>query len=418
SENYRTQFAWHGYWPSKEVSYNNIGGPIWYPGSLYAQPGDTVGRLGAAQFVGLLTLHADQSPANHNDNVSQPSTTTYVHSDDAMFSGNDPFNVTSMTTEYNLMSSGHKSPRHAWVVQPNGNFALQTNPPEMGTSGGYSTGNGYGPYTLAPGESINLVLVEGAAGLSREECIRIGKEYKHGTINDLTKNNLVLTGKDSLMKTWKMATENYQSNYNLPALPLPPKEVHITSQNTSINLTWQLFENSSPSNSYRIYRRYVKADSTFRMIYEGPSSVLSYEDNNLRLGAQYSYYIVAVDGNGLTSNPAYTYSAVTVSTLTSVKSESETIKDYSLTQNYPNPFNPETIIRYALPSGSNVKLTVYNSLGQKVKELVNGYQESNTYEVKFSSRELASGMYIYKLDAVSKDGKKNFSSSRKMLLVK
>ncbi|MDP4116446.1 MAG: T9SS type A sorting domain-containing protein, partial [Bacteroidota bacterium] len=103
---------------------------------------------------------------------------------------------------------------------------------------------------------------------------------------------------------------------------------------------------------------------------------------------------------------------------TSVKSESETIKDYSLTQNYPNPFNPETIIRYALPSGSNVKLTVYNSLGQKVKELVNGYQESNTYEVKFSGKDLSSGVYIYRLEAVSKDGKMNFSKTSKMLLLK
>jgi photosystem II stability/assembly factor-like uncharacterized protein len=94
------------------------------------------------------------------------------------------------------------------------------------------------------------------------------------------------------------------------------------------------------------------------------------------------------------------------------------ISGYSLEPNYPNPFNPETNIRFSIPFGSNVKLTVYNSLGQKVKELVNGYKEIGSYEVRFSGRELASGMYIYKLDAVSKDGKKNFSSSRKMLFVK
>jgi photosystem II stability/assembly factor-like uncharacterized protein len=104
--------------------------------------------------------------------------------------------------------------------------------------------------------------------------------------------------------------------------------------------------------------------------------------------------------------------------LTSVEEGDLTLFKYDLLQNYPNPFNPETYIKFSIPDGNNVKLSVYNSLGQKVKELVNGYKEAGSYEVKFSGKELASGMYIYKLDAVSKDGKKNFSSSKKMLLVK
>ena len=418
TEHYRTQFGWHGYWPSKNVPFNNIGGPIWNPGSQYGQQGDTVGRLGAAQFVGQLTLHADQSASNHNDDFSQPSTTKYYDGDSYLFSGNNSNDITRMTQEYNLMSSGHSSPRHAWVVTPSGDFALQTNPPEMGTSAGYLTCDGFGPYTLAHGESVNLVLVEGAAGLSREECIRIGKAYKNGSIDDITKNRLVLTGKDSLMKTWKMATENYQGDYNLQSVPFPPKEFRVNSQNSSINLTWQLFDNSNPANIYRIYRRMDKPDSTFIMIYEGPSGVLSYTDDHLVKGANYYYYIVAVDGNGISSNPNYTIASVPVKTILNVNSGSEVVKEYTLQPNYPNPFNPETNIKFSIPSGSNVRLTVFNSLGQKVKELVNSYKEAGSYEVKFSGKDLASGMYIYKLDAVSKDGKKNFSSSRKMLLVK
>ena len=417
TEHYRTQFGWHGFWPSRIVTYNNIGGPI-LQANPYSEPGDSVGRLGAAQFVGQLVLHADQSSINHNDDFLQPSTTAYVSSDLQILSGNNPYNIEQMTEEYELMSIGHSSPRHAWVVQPSGDFALQTYPPEMGTSGGFSACNGFGPYALAHGESINLVLVDGAAGLSREECIRIGKAYKNGSIDDVAKNRLVLTGKDSLMKTWKMVTENYQSGYNLPSVPLPPKEFYVTCLDTSISLTWQLFDNSNPADTYRIYRRMWKADSTFIMIYEGPSGVLSYNDAQLVKGEQYYYYIVAVNASGVTSNPNYTCTHTVVQTVQGVENNKVKINSYSLLPNYPNPFNPVTNIRYHLPSGSNVKLTVYNSLGQKVKELVNSYKEAGSYEVKFSGKDLASGMYIYKLDAVSKDGKKNFSSSRKMLLVK
>lgn len=104
--------------------------------------------------------------------------------------------------------------------------------------------------------------------------------------------------------------------------------------------------------------------------------------------------------------------------LTSVQDKDLSVIKFDLLQNYPNPFNPETDIKYTLPSSSNVKLTVYNSLGQVVKELVNSYKEAGSYEVKFNGKDLASGIYIYKLDAVSKDGKKKYSASRKMLLVK
>ena len=84
---------------------------------------------------------------------------------------------------------------------------------------------------------------------------------------------------------------------------------------------------------------------------------------------------------------------------------------FSLDQNYPNPFNPTTTIRYALPAGSFVALTVFNALGQQVAVLVNDTQDAGYHEVRFDGRSLASGIYFYRLRAG------DFIHTRKMLLL-
>ncbi|HMN18165.1 MAG TPA: T9SS type A sorting domain-containing protein [Ignavibacteriaceae bacterium] len=87
-------------------------------------------------------------------------------------------------------------------------------------------------------------------------------------------------------------------------------------------------------------------------------------------------------------------------------------ENFILFQNYPNPFNPVTTIKYDLPVKSNVSLTVYDIIGRKIKELVNTKQAAGKYELRFDASNLASGVYIYKLQAA------DFMSSKKMLLLK
>jgi hypothetical protein len=85
---------------------------------------------------------------------------------------------------------------------------------------------------------------------------------------------------------------------------------------------------------------------------------------------------------------------------------------YNLSQNYPNPFNPTTKINFTLAKASNVKLTVYNILGQKVATLVDGYMNQGAQSVTFNASKLTSGVYFYRLEAGS------FTANKKMLLVK
>jgi len=85
---------------------------------------------------------------------------------------------------------------------------------------------------------------------------------------------------------------------------------------------------------------------------------------------------------------------------------------YTLKPNYPNPFNPWTTINYSLAKDSHVKLTIYNTLGQMVDVLVNGFQSRGFYTMKWNAKNLPSGLYIYRLEA---DG---FSAAKKMFLQK
>ncbi len=85
---------------------------------------------------------------------------------------------------------------------------------------------------------------------------------------------------------------------------------------------------------------------------------------------------------------------------------------FSLKQNYPNPFNPMTTIKYSLANSVPVKLEVYNTLGQKVKTLVNRVQPAGEYTVQFDANDLSSGIYFYRLKAG------DFNSVRKMILMR
>ena len=125
----------------------------------------------------------------------------------------------------------------------------------------------------------------------------------------------------------------------------------------------------------------------------------SFVDDKVTAG-KYSYRLKQIDNDG-----QFEYSKA-------IEVDLGAPKKFELSQNYPNPFNPITTIRFSLPEAGNVKLTLFNILGQEIKTIVNEYKESGVHTINFDASELNSGMYIYKIEAGT------FVQTRKMTLVK
>jgi GH25 family lysozyme M1 (1,4-beta-N-acetylmuramidase) len=130
-----------------------------------------------------------------------------------------------------------------------------------------------------------------------------------------------------------------------------------------------------------------------------------YTDQELSLG-KYAYRLKQIDRDG-----AFEYYG-------NVEVIIDAPKNFSLEQNYPNPFNPTTTIRYVLPQNSNVKIEIFNTLGQQVVTLVSGEMNAGIQQVQWNAGNVASGIYFYRLNATPEEGGKPFVEVKKMQVIK
>ena len=172
----------------------------------------------------------------------------------------------------------------------------------------------------------------------------------------------------------------------------------------NVNLVWKTATEINNS-GFEIYRSISAGvfDNISFVQGQGTTTeetVYSYNDNNLNSGI-YSYRLAQIDFDGIKHE----------SRIISVDVVTQPV-NFILEQNYPNPFNPSTTINYSIPSAGNVKIAVFNSLGQEVATIVDKYEEAGNYLISFNGTALSSGIYYYKLIAG------NFVQTKKMILLK
>ena len=125
-------------------------------------------------------------------------------------------------------------------------------------------------------------------------------------------------------------------------------------------------------------------------------------------------YYFTYDGGYATQSETYEFFIRVIATGMAGVSEGIEITPttYALQQNYPNPFNPVTTINFVLAKEGHSNLSVYNLLGEKVAELVNGHMEAGKHEALFDASDLSSGIYFYRLESG------DFTSVKKIILMK
>jgi hypothetical protein len=195
--------------------------------------------------------------------------------------------------------------------------------------------------------------------------------------------------------------------------PLP---VELSSFASAINgrditLNWET-KTEKNSDKFIVERSIINNDLKWEAVVTVKAAVLSnspkqysFTDKNLQAG-KYQYRLKMIDNDG-----SFNYSVV-------VETEVALPKTFDLSQNYPNPFNPSTKINYNLASDSKVTLEVYSISGERVVLLVDQNQSAGFYSVNFSNKNVSSGVYFYRITAIDKITGNQFSSIKKMMLLK
>ncbi len=405
---FRAQYSWYG--KHSQSPHDDFGAPNYI----------LDGRLTSAKYIGFVTLHADKSAQDKNDDPTQPRTTYYLGSDTGP-QLNNQFDPGLMTRKYEAMSKGHAPVSHADQIGDGFGDAFGND------AGGFAQGQGYGPYDLAPGDSIHITFAESVDGLSREKSVEVGRKWidnaapfnlPNGTTTndrDQFKNAWVKSGIDSLYRTFRNARRSFSNNYTIPQPPPPPNIFEVSSGGDRISLSWADNATSWPAfNGYKIYRAIGKPDTSYTEIFscDRGNVVHAFDDISARRGFDYYYYIVSKDegtkndvkpGVPLVSSKFYTMTNAPAF-LRRPASEAADLSDIRIV---PNPYDirarrlqfgfdagADRIAFFGLPRECIIK--IYTERGDLIETLAHtdGSGDQLWYSLTSSRQVIVSGLYI------------------------
>lgn len=376
--------------------------------------------LAGTNYAGVVVLHVDKSPQDNSNASDQPFTSQFMPSDRGA-QGIDQFDPNLMTRKYTeFMTAGHPAQTHA--EQVGNQFADNWG----GDAGGYAAALGFGPYDLAPGDSIRIVFAEGVAGImkDRENVREIANKWFNdqgpfelpdgSTTTDRNeyKNTWVLSGKDSLFQTFRRAVDNYNSGYNIPQPPPPPQEFFVQSGGNKIALSWSDNAETWPNfDGYEIYRAEGRFDTTYQKIFECNRSnvVNSFDDVTARRGFNYFYYIVSKDdGSTNVIEPGVPLRSSKFYTMTNTEAFLTRPPGNSLSEIrvVPNPYNirarelqfgvdtPDRLAFYGLPPQCIIRIFTETGTLIETIEHTDGSGDELWHSLTSSRQLVVSGLYI------------------------
>ena len=221
-----------------------------------------------------------------------------------------------------------------------------------------------------------------------------GTELSNKSVTALAvKDDYLLAGTDS---SGLYYSTDFGENWSIGINKESPWLTHVPVLTIFVVDNWILI-----SNALGIFKSY---DNEF--YWKGEDHRKSYVYNATQFIISRDTLVAGTIKNGLWTRPVSEVTNVEMLNSESIPSE------FNLSQNYPNPFNPVTNIRFSISKQTNVKITVYNILGQSIQKLIDEKKSPGVYEVQFDGSHLASGIYFYRLET------DNFSQTKKLLLLK
>jgi hypothetical protein len=281
---------------------------------------------------------------------------------------------------------------------------------------------GIDPLTASASDLKTAIEANSGAGnayLFRDE----GSSYTTGWKNHVMENTANADMQASLTQDWfamgmdsRDNSTTYYINWdgwnqaNVPYLSvvyeyIVPVELTSFSANVndfSITLNWSTATETNNS-GFEVQRSESGEYETIAFINGNGTTTepqaYSFTDEKVSVGS-YTYRLKQVDFDG-----TFEYS-------NAIEADVLAPSSFVLEQNYPNPFNPSTTIKFSLPYETEVRLSVYNTIGEKVAEVFNGNLKEGYHEVVFDAASLTSGTYFYRLEA------NEFVEVKKMLILK
>ena len=235
-------------------------------------------------------------------------------------------------------------------------------------------------------------------------------QYELGRYNGISWDIISPISLNTASNTASIAGINSFSDWTLGedgALPVELKSFTATTIGSKVRLNWNT---ATEINNFGFEIERAKTSNSSLLLWEkigfvngsgnsnSPKSYTFIDDNVS--SEKYSYRLKQIDNDG-----QFEYSSP-------VQIDLGSLSTFWLNQNYPNPFNPSTTIQFSLPAALNVKIIIFNLLGQEIQTLVNETKEAGIHEIIFDAQNLNSGVYLYKIEAGS------YIQTRKMTLIK